>query len=1742
MTARRFEHLLSTLHDILSVPKDENVQELARILSANRGSWIGLGEWEGKKENERKELERGIVVMDSQNLRVNQDFVNEAIFLSNTLDLSEAQACSLLRATAHSAEAAITLFHRERLFCIRCLQEIWRGALMPMEENEEGYEIKRYLEEFARTLEAELVPVKRGQTAKGKWQERLWGEIETLGEWEAQIRKELDLEKRKQAATVVPAATTSSSFGSNFSFLKQTSSPSATTNPQASTSTAPPKSSPQTLSETVQTTRIELVRAEKKELAYLLNLIAFGRQLNKNVMFKMMEWLSKIEKSSEEGVVIPILLTFVIQFDTSNYKKYDAYQDDEQVLPAEWMLNDIGFLSKLNDLARKPWRSPPVRAVFLILWSLYLVYAMLRKAGLEKELNFYGEEIAAMAERAILDGALSFIAIDILAFRKPLDDVSPTNHFTYLGENGKGEPLLDSVAQKDLLVEYLRRLITSFISTMLNTIRKLKNREEDLITGAALSSSQHGGRARVSEPNIRHDTETLFYLIASLYQGEPDAAIEFWNEDDDESAPKTPQRRKSSGRSGGSHPLPYFIRWGVDCRTPAMMSAFYRMLGSLAEGPTCSALAFHFLNGGGGGMEVDASSGGSCSWNELFGALQFYAEQVAVTNPSAQTQTTSSFTTTSQQQTRNVGEIPPVEVELLKSFLKLLTTVVRYSPLARTSLWDNQRYRPATTLFALLVRYIPVDLKASLLDAISAFGGGNWDMAKRIWVMLEASQILPCVTTSSMFPQNSSFLGRGIGNQQQRQMGGVVAELEEVESPNKTYPGTTAFINLLVQLIHQPSKLAFLKRLNEEGAGTIPENLGSGRRQPGIEPYVKFVLEDVFLKTKTREYLQSEERWKVTESCLHFFERCLATYNLEGFLKGSALTGPTTDLTAPGSPLASIVIHPGFDLMLKFLGDPTLLLELFDILSTATRPEIVIPSPLLTLSVLRCMRILARISELQDAFIDVVAPTILPFSAQLPTERINALGAIVPLEQHFLYSAQMVIKIALLVNSSQEPETTLLAVKVLSAISKSPIFTQVDRFRDAGRGVRINRLLGLIDSSDERDRILGGFIECLQGDLALEYVLEDKEDVIEESPYFRSDTASLIRSEILELLLSNTLSYRPGPNFAHLLLGFNLSPAQNEVAIEYTSEVVSSLLDIILEFMESNSSPPHSVGLRTLDKDPHLTEQCYRLLRQLCVHDYSSTATIQYLCSRDNFLLSQIDGTPFRVPASPGKGKGRFISPDRTVETTASAVATALLSEAGLLESLALELNYFMANNQTAQATQLLSALYSQTVEDADGDGDGKAENVQTLPRILEIFFSLDFQWQDLINIPPKSLELLAGLSTDDCVHANTYGCEVYSMRSLYDLLDAARRHLRNSGRLGSQGEEEAFRQEATYLVQAHIVQNHRRVIQFARHRTLRAWKNLLDLSLSKSLGLLPIDGRHGLLLDLMMAILPPLINGALEDDNELLSSASVLLMTRLRDEGMRLSTLEEAQGIHQGDVAIDRLHRILKSIIQAIAVAGPVASVRTNLYTVLLNYLQYSFKIVSSEGREDAAVDELAVGDNFSLDGSVSSFITNKVNQTANALTTGNLSIIQSAFDRLLPIICRDASMGTDITKTLAFTLLDTLTLTVQKGRLESAFISTLAKQGYLNAFCKSFKETEGDIFDVLKSDPESLNAIYVYEAKMSCLLRLATIKDGAEKLIESRIFECLVNCEFLSARPPSDPSGMGEQSVFRSPFFTLV
>lgn len=54
------------------------------------------------------------------------------------------------------------------------------------------------------------------------------------------------------------------------------------------------------------------------------------------------------------------------------------------------------------------------------------------------------------------------------------------------------------------------------------------------------------------------------------------------------------------------------------------------------------------------------------------------------------------------------------------------------------------------------------------------------------------------------------------------------------------------------------------------------------------------------------------------------------------------------------------------------------------------------------------------------------------------------------------------------------------------------------------------------------------------------------------------------------------------------------------------------------------------------------------------------------------------------------------------------------------------------------------------------------------------------------------------------------------------------------------------------------------------------------------------------------------------------------------------------------------------------------------------------------------------------------------------------------------------------------------------------------------------------------------SLNALYVYEAKMTFLLRLSEYRAGVDRLIESRIFPVLSSFEALGATPspPGDQS----------------
>src|SRR6266566_4298726 len=56
-----------------------------------------------------------------------------------------------------------------------------------------------------------------------------------------------------------------------------------------------------------------------------------------------------------------------------------------------------------------------------------------------------------------------------------------------------------------------------------------------------------------------------------------------------------------------------------------------------------------------------------------------------------------------------------------------------------------------------------------------------------------------------------------------------------------------------------------------------------------------------------------------------------------------------------------------------------------------------------------------------------------------------------------------------------------------------------------------------------------------------------------------------------------------------------------------------------------------------------------------------------------------------------------------------------------------------------------------------------------------------------------------------------------------------------------------------------------------------------------------------------------------------------------------------------------------------------------------------------------------------------------------------------------------------------------------------------------------------------------DDLNSLYVYEAKMSLFIRIAQTRQGAERLMESRVLPILADCDFLDTLPEADQSFIG-------------
>ncbi|EGG11345.1 uncharacterized protein MELLADRAFT_76626 [Melampsora larici-populina 98AG31] len=1726
-----FSHLCEFLEDTFTRPDPSLVPKLRLELDRARPHLINLLDKPSRNAKEAERIRKGQFVYQGTTHSHTPDFTQEALYLSEQLDISENNCAILLqhgmsrksRYGRANADSAVIMYYRERSALLRSLKLIFQAG-----DSEEMIQsgMTDELEKFRQGLVESSVKI---NNKPFNWIDKVFEEVKNS-------KKEIQKLKNQLTSTTpnLSNQTTTPNLGFGFG--------SSLNNSNNQTLTSSNNVIVKFSDEIVQK-MMEQHQSERRDLGQIIYLIGFARLFQPSHIASLIDSLAEMD--SQDPLIYHFLTTFLAAIDgdctSVTEAEYDYFLN---------IWNDTAFMRDLNQrLTSKRWLVKQAKAVALLQWCLFLGSAYQQEPRLEHETEIWEDQIDQMVMASIQNGAFPFMVSDLLGFKKKsLLEESPSRVLGPRSEEAMRTSTADDLLgiEEDFrseVVSQIDRLMISFVTSLQSVLRRLRNQEEDAFVSMSM---QFRPSPQFTAPDAfentpappRHDIEALFEVIAALHRDTSDSALIYWGVDEVEDEMGSPAMM-----SGRSTKLTGFVRWASECRQLGMVKSFYEMLASLATGPRCSDLAYSFLlagsceeNGvnpppnfgrigdGHGGLNIP-----SCAWSSIFGQLQYYIQLLQSNVGQKKLQS-------------DPRQLAPAELSILKGYAKIIRQVVKYSPTAQATLYDHQKYKPIQTLFALAACPISLDLKAELLLAIAAFAApGNKispDIARKCWLTLEHSQIL---STHVLEYQSSFGLGGatqgGYASGQLAQTG-ILAELDEVEAANRIYPSSTAFITLLVALIHPPMHRSPVKKGEELELQSIPENLGALSRSPGIDPYVRFVIDEVFRKVGSRDFLFQEERYKVFEVCLAFIERCLTSYDVASFLTSTSLpeTDPGNKKQAHHRTIFSAVTHPGFDILLRILNNTELTRQLFETLLNG--PRFVENSPQRSDTTCRCvlrtLRIIKRVTELQGAFLGDVLPHILEFAPDMiPQERLVWAKSAQSLDQHIFYSNSVVVSTAVLVGCIADDEVAYLAVKLLAHIAESTFFTAADHFQGQYPG-RMNRLLGLLDSSEESLLILGNFIGRLEGAASSFRDIDDDDFVVDLSGELddrdMTRVQPAIRNAILDLLLRNTQPHRVAPNFAHYLLGFDVRTPKDtlKIADPRSPEAKLSCFHTILDLLRMGQSGPegdvHELGFSLLERDTLLAEKAFKLIQQLCLHDYSSKAVSYYLRSTERYFVTQASILPLNIPANPEVvgGELTYSSGEKIVTSCSSVVAT-LKATAWLLESISLELNVLTEQVRRDNASELVSVLFgsASSSNQARSILDQAGAPDQSLPRMQELFLRLDFNWKNFTEVEPQGLKIFGHLNFEECCIEDENGCQLFDLGSVLNLLGVTRQEMKRRGMLNGTAQQLELQDEIKFIITSIVIENQRREIASAQYHMLRAWSILLRLTLTRAFHLLPPENRHVFLLDLLASVLPKLVAGATDPSSaELLSEIVVALMIKLRHEGTHLESL--APGEATQAFPFDRLMPVLRAIIQSIVLSNTSNVLRGNLYASILSFLQHVYAtsacLDSSSQSNSESIDILKLGNEpTSMNDETSTLTTQRKSNKRNSLETNTMSMFLSSFERLLPIICKDSVMGNEVWKSVGFTILDSLLLFSDKFRNGGQFINVLSKNGFLKDFVDLLKDNEGDLMAVLEPDPESLNALYVYETQMAFLLRVAATRAGAEKLIEAKILARLGECNYL-------------------------
>jgi hypothetical protein len=534
-----------------------------------------------------------------------------------------------------------------------------------------------------------------------------------------------------------------------------------------------------------------------------------------------------------------------------------------------------------------------------------------------------------------------------------------------------------------------------------------------------------------------------------------------------------------------------------------------------------------------------------------------------------------------------------------------------------------------------------------------------------------------------------------------------------------------------------------------------------------------------------------------------------------------------------------------------------------------------------------------------------------------------------------------------------------------------------------------------------------------------------------------------VRAAILDLLLDNLAPQVVAPSIAHLLLGYDVqrSLARSVLRNPKTDGTVPlNALHVVVKLIqrgteETADDGPASLNQKFWIRHSNLAEKCYHLIYVLCADPQTSTATLQYLRG-DNFLARQL-------AILPSADLLRQQAADDMEEIPVEiAEADITLCRAWLLRTVALELRRLSLASDGPVLSKLLKVLYASEVEQTNG---GSRQRNTGPARMLDVAMALDTSSIELANLPRGSRITEGDLGA--YLYEDSRGCMVYDVQTLASAVSLSLRRPDERLSGGTFQDREIYQ-----LYQVLVVRNRQHEAHFARRQCMKAWAEIVEVSLSEECyAKVPVGDKHILLYDMCTAILPRLADEGTDVDMAGDLSGAVLGM--IAKLGAKDSSDRAGPGgAPSSALSLDMLATLLKEIISLLTRPGIKPATQGDLANAFLRFVQ-DVAINAGDARGSSGGSKMDAAD-LEEEPAPRASSAVSVRQTGTLATIFRL--VDQSYDRLVSLLSSMAlDAPEDVWKATALAGLDAILALyqLQQGSKTERVVDFLNRRNFLGA-----------------------------------------------------------------------------------------